>query len=72
MTDIKTYQHFINGEYVDPIDGEWIDSDDPYKGEVWARIPRGTAADVDAAVAAANAAMYDGPWAKMNPASAAN
>lgn len=66
MTDITTYRHFINGEYVDPIDGEWFDSDDPYKGEVWARIPRGSAADVDAAVSAARTAMYDGPWAKMH------
>ncbi|MDG1211157.1 MAG: aldehyde dehydrogenase [Paracoccaceae bacterium] len=66
MTDITTYRHFINGEYVDPIDGEWFDSDDPYKGEVWARVARGTKADVDAAVAAAKAAMFDGPWAKTH------
>ncbi len=66
MTDITTYRHFINGEYVDPIDGEWFYSDDPYKGEVWARVARGTKADVDAAVAAAKAAMFDGPWAKTH------
>ncbi|MEM1300327.1 MAG: aldehyde dehydrogenase [Pseudomonadota bacterium] len=63
---MKTYQHYINGEYVDPAQGEWFDSIDPYRGEAWARIPRGTAADVDRAVAAAKTAM-DGPFGKMTP-----
>ena len=62
---MKTYQHFINGEYVDPVQGQWFDSHDPYRGEVWARMPRGTAADVDRAVAAAKAALESGPWAGM-------
>lgn len=35
---MKTYQHFIGGEYVDPLGGKWIDSMDPYRGEAWARI----------------------------------
>jgi aldehyde dehydrogenase (NAD+) len=63
---MKTYQHFINGEYVDPIQGQWFDSVDPYRGEVWARMPRGTSADVDSAVAAAKVAL-DGPYGQMNP-----
>ena len=62
---MKTYQHFINGAYVDPVQGQWFDSFDPYRGEVWARMPQGTAADVDAAVAAAKAAMTEGPFAQM-------
>lgn len=64
---MQTYQHFINGAYVDPVQGEWFDSVDPYRGEAWARIPRGTAADVDRAVGAATAAMTDGPYAGMTP-----
>ena len=36
---IATYRHFIDGAYVDPIEGEWIDSTDPYRNEVWARVP---------------------------------
>ncbi len=63
---MKTYQHFINGAYVDPEGGEWIDSDDPYQGKPWAKIPRGTNADVDKAVAAAKAAMTEGPFATMS------
>jgi len=64
---MKTYQHFIDGAYVDPAEGAWFDSVDPYRGEAWARIPRGSAADIDAAVAAAKRAMTTGPWAGMTP-----
>lgn len=58
---MKTYKHFVNGDYVNPVQGQWFESIDPYRGEVWAQIPRGTAADVDEAVAAAKAAL-DGPY----------
>ncbi len=64
---MKTYQHYIDGQYVDPAEGQWFDSVDPYRGEVWARMPRGSAADVDRAVGAAKKAMTEGPWAKMTP-----
>src|SRR5690242_15515876 len=37
---------------------------DPYTGEVWAEVPEATREDVDAAVAAARAAL-DGPWGAM-------
>ena len=62
---MQVYKHFINGEYVDPINGEWIDSIDPYTGKAWAKIPRGSAQDVDRAVKAASMAMKEGPWATM-------
>jgi acyl-CoA reductase-like NAD-dependent aldehyde dehydrogenase len=62
---MKTYQHFIDGQYVDPVSGRWFDSIDPYLGEAWARIPQGCAQDVERAVAAAGRAMREGPWAKM-------
>lgn len=65
--DVVTYRHFIDGAYVDPLAGEWMDSVDPYRNEVWARIPRGSAEDIDNAVAAAKNAMTEGPWAKMTP-----
>lgn len=62
---MQVYKHFINGEYVDPIGGKWIDSIDPYSGKAWAKIPQGCAQDVDRAVKAASKAMKDGPWASM-------
>lgn len=55
------YDHFINGAGVPPASGDYFDTENPYTGEAWARIARGGAADVDAAVAAAKAA-FEGPW----------
>jgi acyl-CoA reductase-like NAD-dependent aldehyde dehydrogenase len=63
---MKTYGHFIDGAYVEPLTGKYIDSFNPYSGEVWARIPQGTTDDVGRAVAAASRAMRDGPWPAMN------
>lgn len=65
-TEIKTYRLLIDGASCDPQGGEWLDTSDPYRGEVWARIPRGTKADVDLAVEAASRALRHGPWATMN------
>ncbi|HEY4374427.1 MAG TPA: aldehyde dehydrogenase [Burkholderiales bacterium] len=64
---MKTYNHFINNQYVEPADGEWMDTINPYTGEAWARVPKGSAKDVDRAVAAAKQAMTSGPYAKMSP-----
>ena len=47
------YRHYIDGDYVDPAGGAWLDSLDPYRNAVWARVPRGSAEDVGRAVAAA-------------------
>jgi aldehyde dehydrogenase (NAD+) len=63
---MQKYQHFINGEFVDPIEGEWFDTKNPYTAEVWAQIPRGTCKDVDRAVRAAKAAMVSGSFARMS------
>ena len=62
---MKTYTHYINGSFVPAISGETIDSEDPYSGEVWARIARGSGEDVDAAVTAAKNAM-EGEWSTLN------
>lgn len=59
------YQLFIDGDWVDPAGGEWIDSRDPYRDEVWAQLARADATDVDTAVSAARTAMTTGPWAQM-------
>ena len=54
---MKEYQLFIDGEFVNPIRGEWFETHDPYTGSAWARIPKGTKEDVDRAVSAASGAL---------------
>jgi aldehyde dehydrogenase (NAD+) len=62
---MKTYQQFIDGQYVDPVSQQWLESMDPYRGETWAMIPKGCEADADRAVKAASRALNEGPWASM-------
>ena len=62
---MKTYQHWINGAWVDPAGAEWLESVDPYHGGAWARIPRGNSEDANRAVGAAYDAMHHGPWSRM-------
>jgi aldehyde dehydrogenase (NAD+) len=64
---MKTYNQYIDGQYVEPIGQQWMDTINPYTGKVWAKIPQGCAKDVDRAVAAAKRAMTEGPYAKMTP-----
>ncbi len=55
---MKVYENFyINGEWVPSSGTETIDVTDSATEEVIGRVPQGTAADVDAAVAAAKAAF---------------
>ena len=65
---MKTYQYFVDNAWHDPVSGEYIDSENPANGEVWARVPDCNAEDVAGAVAAAKSAFYDGPWGRMLPA----
>ena len=44
-----------------------LPTDNPYTGQTWATIARGTAADVEAAVAAADRAFNDGAWPALTP-----
>ncbi|MFL9963879.1 aldehyde dehydrogenase [Paraburkholderia sediminicola] len=62
---MKKYQLWIDGKAENPARGEWIDTFNPYSGEPWAQIPRGTAEDSARAVEAARRAMNVGPWGKM-------
>lgn len=48
--------------------GGWFDSENPFTGQPWARVARGTAQDVDLAVEAADAAFRSGPWPRMTAA----
>src|SRR6201992_3551999 len=50
------YDHFIGGEYVPPASGKYFENPTPVTGETFTEIARGTAPDVDRAVAAAEGA----------------
>jgi aldehyde dehydrogenase len=50
------YDHFIGGEYVPPVNGQYFEDPTPVTGQVFTEIARGTAGDVDRAVTAAEGA----------------
>ena len=62
---MDSFDMLIGDRWQHAASGEWFDTDNPFTGKPWARIPRGTAADADAAVRAAHAAFSDGPWSRM-------
>ena len=50
-------RNYINGAFLDPVGGQFLDNIDPSTGNAYGLIPRSQAADVDLAVAAAKAAF---------------
>ena len=64
-TATSTLQNFIDGEFVDPVEGETEPVLNPATGEVIAQAPLSSAADVDRAVKAAGRA-FEG-WATTTP-----
>ena len=56
---------YVGGEWIDAGSGDYFESDNPYLGEPWALIPRGTAADADRAVRAAHTAFTSGEWPRL-------
>ncbi|HKS75782.1 MAG TPA: aldehyde dehydrogenase family protein, partial [Terriglobales bacterium] len=61
-TDVRTYQMYINGEWVDSQSNKTFPVYDPSTEEVIAQVPDANAQDVNHAVAAARAAFDEGPW----------
>jgi betaine-aldehyde dehydrogenase len=61
-TSANRYAHYIEGQFVDSNTGNWIDVIDPSTQEVIARVPDGTASDIDRAVVAARRAFDSAPW----------
>jgi aldehyde dehydrogenase (NAD+) len=54
---------FIGGRWVAPLGGDTLPVENPSDGTIIAQIPRGTAADIDAAVTAAQTAL-NGVWGR--------
>jgi aldehyde dehydrogenase (NAD+) len=53
----RSFGHFIDGAWQQPLEGGFFDSNDPATGEKIAAVAQGSAADVDAAVRAARKAL---------------
>src|SRR5437879_3159928 len=62
-TEVRTYQMYVNGEWVESKSSKTFPVYDPATEEVIAQVPDSNADDVDRAVAAAKSAFEDGPWA---------
>jgi aldehyde dehydrogenase (NAD+) len=58
---------FIGGKWAEPATAEVIEVHSPATGELVGKVPLASAADVDAACAAARKAFDEGPWSQMSP-----
>jgi aminobutyraldehyde dehydrogenase len=61
----SSYQNFVGGEWVDSVEGETMEVLNPATGETIAEVPRGSAKDVERAVAAAKKALPE--WLETTP-----
>src|SRR2546421_11924460 len=63
-TEVRTYQMYINGEWVARKSPKTFPVYEPASEEIIAQVPDSNAEDVNRAVAAAKDAFEDGPWAQ--------
>lgn len=54
---VYSVANFIRNDFVAPRNGQFLDSFNPSKGSVWAKIPNSDVDDVNAAVEAAKSAF---------------
>src|SRR6059058_2904493 len=59
-------RNFINGEFVEPIGGKYLDNIEPATGKPYSQVADSDGRDVDLAVAAAEKAFAD--WSKKSAA----
>src|SRR5258708_31490363 len=67
-TVVRSYENYINGQWVRSSSGETFPVYDPSTEEVIANVASGTSADVDSAVKAARASFDSGPWRQTSAA----
>jgi len=64
------YDHFIGGDYVAPVKGQYFENPTPITGETFTEVARGTAEDIEAALDAAEGAAPS--WGKTSVTERAN
>lgn len=62
----EQYENFIGGEWVKPVNGNYLDVISPVDGKVFTKVPRSSAEDVELALDAAHAAKE--AWGKTSVA----
>ena len=62
----ERYDNYIGGEWVPPVDGEYMDNITPVTGEVFCQVARGKEADINLAIDAAEKAFET--FGKTTPA----
>ncbi|MDO5751617.1 MULTISPECIES: 5-carboxymethyl-2-hydroxymuconate semialdehyde dehydrogenase [unclassified Arthrobacter] len=60
-------QHYIDGKFVDSVNGATFDVLNPVSNTNYATAAAGQKEDIELAVAAATRAFNDGPWPRMKP-----
>ena len=60
------YEHYIGGQWVAPINGQYFENVTPVTGRAFCEVARGTAEDIEAALDAAHAAAP--AWGRTSPA----
>ncbi len=68
---VKTrYGNFIGGQWVEPVNGQYLDNVSPVTGDIFCQIPRSSAEDIDLALDAAHAAKA--AWGSMSVTARSN
>jgi len=67
MTTHDRDAFFIDGGWATPASSAVLEVVSPHSEQVVARVPEGSAGDIDAAVAAARRAFDEGPWPRLSP-----
>ena len=65
---VPAFSHLIEGKHVPSSDGGVMDILSPIDGQVLTTTAKGTAADMETAIASARAAFEDRRWAGQSPA----
>ena len=59
---MKTYELYIDGKSQPASSGELLDTQEPFSGNVWAQIARGTKEDADKAIISSHKALSNPAW----------
>jgi aldehyde dehydrogenase len=66
----ERYGNYIGGQWVEPVNGQYMDNISPVNGQVFCQVPRSDAADIEKALDAAHAAKA--AWGKTSVTARSN